>query len=609
MKRKKNNYCIFQTTFLFAGIFISQLLFAQTKIDLTNMNAFKHAGANWQIVGNVYADPGKKSKLTIKEGTGIIANLPGAAHENLTTAFEHGDMDVELDYMMAKSSNSGIYLQGRYEVQLLDSWEVLNPGPGDNGGIYERWDDTRLNGQKGYEGAAPRQNVSRAPGLWQHLKISFQAPRFEAGKKIENARMLRVELNGVLIHENEALTGPTRSSMAEDEVASAPLLIQGDHGEVAFRNIVYTKFDQKGPWISSIKYSVFKGKFEKEPDYKKLIPVIKNNAIVVSSAIAGLPKNQFLVRYTGVVNIQEAGEYLFFIKTEGGSGVLKINNSTVIPWIEENGKASAVLQPGALPFEFIYSKQVDWPQAFVNLSVSGSGLRQTQLADAGIISNGGSADPILINAEENKILRSFMDLPGGTRVTHSVNVGSPDNVHYTYDLNKGTIIQVWRGGFLDATPMWNNRGDGSSRPVGAIQYFGNPVPAIEKLGDDKAVWSKDTLGSGFRPKGYVLDDKGRPSFKYVTNNAFINDAVRVLENRQGIQRTIQITNAPENLYMLLAEDIEIEALPDNLYLIGDKAWYLKIQDAGGAMPVIRKNNGRSEMIIPVKSKLVYSILF
>jgi hypothetical protein len=103
----------------------------------------------------------------------------------LFTKTVYGDADLELDYMMAKGSNSGIYLQGRYEIQLLDSWGTVNPKSGDNGGIYERWDDSKPEGQQGYDGHAPRQNASRAPGLWQHIKISFQAPRFDGkGQKI-----------------------------------------------------------------------------------------------------------------------------------------------------------------------------------------------------------------------------------------------------------------------------------------------------------------------------------------------------------------------------------------------------------------------------------------
>jgi hypothetical protein len=74
------------------------------------------------------------------------------------------------------------------------------------------------------------------------MKISFQAPRFDAaGKKIANAKMLKVELNGIILHENVELFGPTRSSI-DGEVAKGPLMFQGDHGSVAFRNLVIKSF-------------------------------------------------------------------------------------------------------------------------------------------------------------------------------------------------------------------------------------------------------------------------------------------------------------------------------------------------------------------------------
>lgn len=95
---------------------------------------------------------------------------------------------------------------GQYELQLRDSWGAQVITSGENGGIYERWDESRPDGQKGYQGYAPRQNVSKGPGLWQHLVVSFQAPRFNAeGQKIENARFIKVELNGVTIQENVEL--------------------------------------------------------------------------------------------------------------------------------------------------------------------------------------------------------------------------------------------------------------------------------------------------------------------------------------------------------------------------------------------------------------------
>src|SRR5690606_29433465 len=120
-----------------------------------------------------------------------------------------------LDFMMARGSNSGVYLQGRYEVQLFDSWTKTNPSYSDCGGIYQRWDDTK---NRGYEGTAPLVNVARAPGLWQHLQIRFRAPRFDSkGMKIENARFESVYLNGVLVQQQIGLTGPTRSPLSNEE--------------------------------------------------------------------------------------------------------------------------------------------------------------------------------------------------------------------------------------------------------------------------------------------------------------------------------------------------------------------------------------------------------
>src|SRR5690606_13008133 len=106
------------------------------------------------------------------------------------------------------------------------------------GAIYERWDDSKPEGSKGYEGTPPSTNACSAPGTSQTFKIKFRAPRFDAaGQKIENARFIRVEHNGVVIHEDVEVTGPTRGG-AEGEVAAAPLVVQGDHGPVAFRKFV-----------------------------------------------------------------------------------------------------------------------------------------------------------------------------------------------------------------------------------------------------------------------------------------------------------------------------------------------------------------------------------
>jgi hypothetical protein len=119
--------------------------------------------------------------------------------------------------------NSGVYLQGRYEVQVLDSYGIEKPGAGDCGAIY------------GIE--APAVNAARAPTVWQSYDIEFRAPRFVDGVKSEPARMT-VLWNGVKVHDRTAIASDnTTSGLGGDPERPGPLMLQ-DHGSpVQFRNI------------------------------------------------------------------------------------------------------------------------------------------------------------------------------------------------------------------------------------------------------------------------------------------------------------------------------------------------------------------------------------
>lgn len=583
----------------------------QTTLPLTDMSAFKPASKTWRLAGDVQADLNTANALKPAAGTGVLLNLPTDKEhgQDLYTNMMHGDADVELEYMMAKGSNSGLYLQGRYEVQLLDSWGVRNPKAGDNGGIYERWDDSKPEGQKGYEGHAPRQNVSKAPGLWQKLKISFQAPRFDAsGKKTENARILSVSLNGVTIHENVELSGPTRGAMEANEVTSGPLRIQGDHGAVAFRNIKVTAYDKPRPQLSNLKYSIYKGKYQAEPaSYASLPPEAEGPSTVLSSGVSNLD-NEFLIRYTGTLQVSEPGTYSFNLGVPGGGGALRINNQKVIGMSDWQGKGTVTLPAGNLPFEMVYAKYVDWAKPALGLSIAGPGIREYIASDANA-AGGDPVDPILMEASQNTILRSFVDLPVGGRVTHAANVGSNKGLHFTYDLDNGTIVQLWRGAFIDATPMWHDRGDGSSRPRGAVQYFGKPQFTLAALANPSAPWPADTAGSSFRTRGYSLDGEDQPTFKYEIFGAKVQDALRVTPDGQGLQRTLTVDGGAAPLFARLAAGNSIESAGNGLYLIDGKSYYLRIEDAAGSAPVVRDAAGGKELVVLVKGKLSYTILY
>jgi hypothetical protein len=194
----------------------------------------------WMSAKGVSLDPADPKKFVLEPGDGILVNGSNGRTVDLLTSEEFGDVQVHIEFCIPKQSNSGVYLMGRYEVQIYDSHGVARDKyPGiECGGIYPRWTAARAE----YEGHSPRVNASKPPGQWQSFDITFRAPRFAAtGKKTSNAKFVKVVHNGQVVHENVEVTGPTRAAHWEEEAASGPLLIQGDHGPVAIRNLTLTR--------------------------------------------------------------------------------------------------------------------------------------------------------------------------------------------------------------------------------------------------------------------------------------------------------------------------------------------------------------------------------
>jgi hypothetical protein len=157
--------------------------------------------------------------------------------------------------------------------------------------------------------------------------------------------------------------------------------------------------------------------------------------------------------------------------------------------------------------------------------------------------------------------------------------------------------------------MWDGRGNGTSRPLGNVTRFTRkPGLAISKLVNLQDKWVADTTSTGYRPKGYVMDSQERPEFKYIIYGSSVTDAVKVMENGQGLTREIKIDQFSKDLYLLLADAINIEEVSKGLYLINDKSYYLQFD--GQTKPIIRDaESGRKELIVAIGSKLNYTILF
>jgi hypothetical protein len=226
-----------KTVFFLASLMLAVTASSELQMDLIRqgMDGWADDHGDWVNVGNAAQSDDDEKLLETEPGEGVLVNGPTGKTVNLITEIEHGDVTIHVEFMVPKGSNSGVYLMGRYEVQVLDSFGVENPEYSDCGGLYQSNPDKDGNQ---FPGVPPRENASRAPGEWQSFDIKFQAPKFdEDGKKIANAKFIEVKHNGVVVHEDVEVSHPTRAAAFLDEKPEGPLMLQGDHGPVAYRNI------------------------------------------------------------------------------------------------------------------------------------------------------------------------------------------------------------------------------------------------------------------------------------------------------------------------------------------------------------------------------------
>ena len=194
--------------------------------DLTGWHTKGDPKRSHWTVGTASLDPTDPAKLRAVPGGKELINA-GAHGLDLYSDAKFGDAVIELEVMVPRKSNSGIYVMGEYEIQILDSYGRKKLGMGDMGAIYGA--------------AVPSKNASKAPGQWQKYVIEYRAPRFDdQGKKIANARIVKITLNGQVIHKDVELKGATPGGVSGKEAPTGPLMFQGNHGEVAFRNIKIT---------------------------------------------------------------------------------------------------------------------------------------------------------------------------------------------------------------------------------------------------------------------------------------------------------------------------------------------------------------------------------
>jgi hypothetical protein len=217
-------------------------------------------------------------------------------------------------------------------------------------------------------------------------------------------------------------------------------------------------------------------------------------------------------------------------------------------------------------------------------------------------------NPITLAPEgDNYLLRGFL-MFGNKKKTHVISVGNPKGVNFSYDMKQGALLQAWNGPFLDVTEMWNERGEPQlAKPLGSVVLL-SENPAVAKLADANAAWPDSVAFDNFKNMGYTLDKQRNPSFEYETGGYHVWDKIFPGNEGRSLVREISVTNAPANTYCRIANATAINALGKGLYVVGDKSYYIQIDEK--VKPTIRTTAKGTELIVPVTAnKLSYSIIW
>ena len=606
---KKNIFLVLVSLFSIEA-FSQENIYKPDAIALTDLLAFKNPTKNWQIVGSVsgnLTDAGFKSKA----GTGVLMNKPdekSKANGDLFSNFEHGDVYLELDFMIPKGSNSGIYLQSRYELQLFDSWGIKNPKEHDCGAIYQRWNNALPEGKKGFEGHPPRLNACSAPGLWQHLEITFQAPKFDAtGRKISNAKFVKVVLNGMTIHENVILNAPTRGSVAENETALAPIRIQGDHGSVAFRNIKYALLNDFSLDFKDLTFQYFD--ISKGFDKVSKTPTRTGKADKIDYRFADNPE-KFSLNFEGKINIPKTDDYQVSLFINGSGNVI-IDGKDIIDagWklLPDFGTAKVPLTAGEHTIKVMYRKDFTWRPSTLGFTIQRPNSRPAILHESASVPD-LPIDPLITVAaiSQPEIQRSYWQTPT-KKMTHVLSVGFPAGVHLAYNLNQGGLFNAWKGEFLRTTDMWYERGEPQ-----VAQPLGSPILLSGKCGLAPVGVLPDSLEDRkmLIYKGYGFDEARNPVFNYEINGQKFTDKITPNGQANGLQRTLTLDGSPKNMQFRLA-DGDIEEIASGLYAVNKKYYVLvakelkpTIVSAGNQKALVVVANGKKAI-----SSLTYEIVW
>jgi len=353
--------------------------------------------------------------------------------------------------------------------------------------------------------------------------------------------------------------------------------------------------------FSEIKYKVYKGQWDRLPDFSKLEPASSGEmgSSLISPRVSKLEKH-FGIVFEGILAVTSKGRYSFELASSDGSR-LEVKGQSVVDNDGRHGHQARTgginLEPGEYPFRLLYFKRGS--NQSLTLRWRGPGIYTAWLSKPPSAKSGPSM-PILPNEEGEAVMyRNFISGAGA----RGIAVGYPQGVNLAFDANQVRLSLLWQGAFMDGGRHWSGRGQGFQGPAGYAKLAlpeGQPFAILNTPAD---VWPKTEKGraSGYRFGGYERDKQRRPAFLYEYAGLKIRDFPKGgAELTPYLTREITIEGKAMDgkLHYLAAAGSKIE-VRDGSYAVDGK-YAVSFSGLQEAKPVLRDSGGRKELLLPLK---------
>lgn len=545
-------------------------------LPLKDLSAFESAATNWSVQGGIAIHPAGTVKPKSMPGSGVLVGNVGTA---LITRLKASDLRLYVEFNVSPGAEGFIVLPGGQKVKISDSSKQK----------------TADASTSGYVGQFPTQNAAKSAGLWQTLELSYDA---SVAQVANSAKLNSLVLNGVTVLETVYL--PNSKATGDGQ----PLAFEVTKGSIAFRNVGYQLLANLKPLsISNLNYKVYGDKWDAK-EYSKLDHEGKS-PVLTQEVTNGM--REFHLVYEGDVDVTEAGDYIFTTIYSGPVLSLDVDGKNVFSGGEstsqETHTGSASLTQGKHKFRIYYSR-FPWRQPALGLRVEKAGVRPYDLHALSSLPEPEPKPYISVTPEMRpEMVRSFILVEGEKyKRTHCISVGSPDGWNYTVDLNRGALVQAWRGQFADVTEMWYERGEPQLLFPAGLKVHVSGRSSVAVLENTSVAWPDS---SNINYLGYKIDPKGYPVFRYAIGGATVSDELQSGGN--SLTRTFRVDGSSAGaLYSLLASGKQIVEIEKGLYQVDDR-FYVQIDKKAKA--TVRPAGEMKELILPVSNQTSYSLFW